>query len=628
MELTAEQRLAVDAGVGALRIVAGPGSGKTRVLTQRIQRFIEEGLCPSHRILAVTFSVKATHEMRRRLRASAGERANAVVIRTLHALALGIVKGAPRLAGAPEAFELGIPDARRDFLLEEVLDELRRDPAFPPNLHTPELAVQQIARLKHSDPFKLLRGDRSDPVVRLTLAFDERLWRCNVVSFDDLGVMALRALERDAGLLESLQNRYRAVFVDEYQDIDRTQYEIVRRIGAHGAVTVVGDDDQCIYSWRGADPSFLGNFDKEFPEAATVHLSTNHRCPRLVVEAANAVVSQNNVRIPKPLGASKPPGPPIAVARLPTLDHELTHVVSVVADLLNSGVEPREVAVLSRNNDLLQAFLVRMRSLGLPVAGENPLRNTQGTSLLHLVRSVAEGPGDPYFQGAVNIGRRRMTKSTFRTIGGDTPPGGSDVEHILRAWLAAEGRDDPSWPALAAFIEAVAAARHQRADKPPYDVLSEVFDKLELPREPTGNPHLDELEAAVRLALEIARQRGSAMGADAFAEVAAEMEEIRQSGGDDESGVNALTVHRSKGLEFDHVIVMGVQGDIFPNYRFASAGSPFMEEERRLFYVALTRAKTSLLLTNHARNGLARAQSEDEWDGFISELPQHLTRSV
>ena len=189
------------------------------------------------------------------------------------------------------------------------------------------------------------------------------------------------------------------------------------------------------------------------------------------------------------------------------------------------------------------------------------------------------------------------------------------------------GRNHASAAALTAFIATVDPARSPLSSKTPLDVLSEAFDKLELPRMPTGNPSLDQLKAAVRLALEVARQRGSVAGPEAFTEVVLELEELRQSGGDAEDGVSALTVHRSKGLEFDHVVVMGVQGDVFPNYKFANASPSIMEEERRLFYVALTRTKMSVLLTNHARDGAAGLLPHER-DGFITELPQHLTRQT
>lgn len=609
-----------------MRIVAGPGSGKTRVLTERIRFFVERGLFSPQHILAVTFTVKATQEMRARLSSTLGGRAGALTIRTLHSLALAIVRSAPRRAGAPRQFDVGIAPARLESMLGDVLDDLAADPDFPSALLDPSAAQQAIARIKHSAPERLLDSRyATDPEVRLIRALDHRVHSSEAVSFDDLGIMALRAITVDRSLAATVRARYQAVFVDEYQDINKTQLELIRKITSHGIITVVGDDDQCVYTWRGSDPSFLREFSEDHVASLTQFLSVNFRCPLAVVEAANSVIARNNDRIPKRLSPAKAGGTPIHVRRYSTREAELDAATTEIAALIQRGVSPSVIGVLARNNDLLQAFILRMRSEGLPVQGPNPLRSTGGTALLSLLRTVSDGPNGPHFGNAVNIGRRRIRKSVFRAITGASAPEPREIEAILRSWTEAAPRDALKAPVLE-FIGSVGSARRDLGVVPPESLLSALYDRLELPRSPLRTPRPDGLEAAVALSLEVARQRGSAASPEAFEDVVMELEELRRADQGFEDAVSALTVHRAKGLEFENVFVLGVQGDTFPNLHFAEADPGLMEEERRLFYVALTRTKSALVLSNHALLSAGARRGPDR-DGFLLELPHHLVKA-
>jgi DNA helicase-2/ATP-dependent DNA helicase PcrA len=614
MELTEEQRRAVDAPAGPLRIVAGPGSGKTRVVTQRIARFVETGRFRPHEILAVTFTVKATHEMRQRLTAALGSSAGAISVRTLHSLALAIIRRAPQVAGAPPAWEIGLTQERASALLDDVLDAFEHDSTFPRALLDSATAEREIARLKHCEPDLVLGEDRGEPALRLLREWDRRLHGAGVLTFDDLGIMALRVLDKSQTTRSAVEARYRAVFVDEYQDINRTQLELIRRVSTHGNVTVVGDDDQCIYAWRGSDPSFLRTFSEERPRSLTVRLSTNFRCPGPVVTAASAVIERNRHRLRKDLRAHTTEGPKITVRRYATVDAEIEAAVGQVAEHLQAEVPPGEVGVLSRNNDLLQSFIVRMRSEGLPVQGENPLRTTGGSAILSLLRTVLDGPGDPHLQRAVNIGRRRIRKSAFRRLAGGESLRPEDVEGVLATWTEAQPTEanEP----IRRFLTAVATARRAAILVPPSEVLSSLFDQLELPRVLSG-PRADGLDGAIALVLEVASQHA---GDDGLSMLVAELEELRRGDESFDEAVSALTVHRAKGLEFQHVILLGVQGDTFPNFRFAETDPKLMEEERRLFYVALTRTKSTLLVSNHALYAAGPVEGPRR-DGFIMELP-------
>jgi len=553
------------------------------------------------------------------------ERAKKISVKTLHALALSIVKHDPEGAGLPRLFELGISGRRRESLLEKALDSLRGTRDMPRQLLEPEKAWSAITHLKHSEPGRLIEEDGS-PEVELCRTFDTLVRKEHAVLFDDLGVAALRLIRARPEFLELLQRRHRAVFVDEFQDVDSTQFQLLEELAARRPVlTVVGDDDQCIYTWRGADPSFLRSFETRFEGAQTAFLRHNHRSTRTVVEAARAVIDHNQVRIQKPLITANSEGDQrIRVWRLGGIQDEVARVVDAVSRLLQRGVSPGDVAVLARNNDMVQAFVMEMRTEGLPVHADNPFRSSAGVNLLNLMRTVAEGPGDMHFQACVNLGRRRVRKSIFRTIARGVAMRPESVEATLRDWATNPGeKDDPSLKSITDFLGAVDQARKAVLDATPLQILERLVDSIELPRTATGVTEHDALHSAVALALEIARRQGPATGLESWRNAISELDELRQDNDSLDDAVSALTVHKSKGLEFKHVFMMGVQGDKFPNLKFAEMDPTSMEEERRLFYVGLTRAKHSLTISNHALYGAGNRKGVDK-DGFISEIPNHL----
>jgi len=264
-----------------------------------------------------------------------------------------------------------------------------------------------------------------------------------------------------------------------------------------------------------------------------------------------------------------------------------------------------------------------MRSEGLPVQGENPLRTTGGAALMSLLRTVSSKPGGLHFGNAVNIGTRRIRKSAFRVAAGSSTATG-DAEAILREWVDSEPKGGLKLP-VQGFIAAVDVARRDHPSQPPHSVLSALFDRLNLPVRASRTPRPDGLDAAVTLCLEVARVRGLSASPGGFLDVVMELEELRRSDTGLDEAVSALTVHRAKGLEFRTVFVLGVQGDTFPNLHFAQCDPEVMEAERRLFYVALTRTKEELLLSNHARCSAGARQGPDR-DGFIRDLPSSLVR--
>lgn len=634
-----EQQEAIQHPPGALRIVAGPGAGKTYVLTERIRHFVERLSVPPHRVLAVTFTVKAAHEMRRRLAATMEFAAAALTIKTLHAFGFQVIRRSPRAAGAPDPFELLV---RRSQLLrhaEAVFDELG---ALAASWHMfPEDALVKMALRKGAEPERALQreADSGDAVAAFQLAFDRRLRAQGLLTFDDLPLLALRACREDPPTLSSLRRHYDAIFVDEFQDVNETQRQLVELIADRpgASLTVVGDDDQSIYGWRGASPEILRSFDDRFRGASTCQLGTNYRSSQVIVEASTAVIDENTQRIPKDLRASRSGGSSIRVAYFASVHDEASSVAEEIEDLISvRGVPASDVAVLSRNNDLIQFVRPQLLERKIPVTGDDPLQTSQAQGLLSLVRTVLEGPGDWYFARALNVGRRRVLRSELRQIAGDAAMSPGQLEGRLADWLASDApaqMDKARRDELSRFAKIVAETRHRMTESSPADVLDHLFARLGIPTaapDDAPGPTAD-LSAAAALVRAVAEHRGSVPGAEALAEVLMDLEQMRSLGEGLDSGVHLLTVHRAKGLEFEFVYLLGVQDDRFPNMHFAAAQPALMEEERRLFYVAMTRAKTHLRVSGHgALPGIRLATGEElpDFSTLVREVPPSLREDV
>ena len=621
---TSEQIAAIDSAPGPLRIVAGPGTGKTYALTERIRHFVEETSFEPGRILAVTFTVKAKDVMRRRLRDSLGARAGKITVRTLHSLALTITRRAPADAGLPIGFAIETSQRRQLELLLKTLDRLRLDPAFPRELLDPSTAERSIAHLKHSEPMRILDPDGS-PEVRLCTEYDNRLRAHDVVTFDDLGVAALRVLRARPELLETLRLLHAAIFVDEFQDLNTTQFLLIRQLAeAHQIISVIGDDDQCVYAWRGADPDFLREFADYFPETRTLHLSANYRSTALLVQASQTLIDHNQIRIPKSMvSASSEAGARIRISRYDGAAQEVTRVLDQVAQLLERGIPAREVAVLARNNDLVQQFVVAARPRGVPLHAENPLRSSNGAKLLDLLRTVRDGPGDRFFQACVNLGERRLPPSEFRkrTVGLDVAP--QDVEGILYRIAEDAPLEEPRIGALRRFLGTLQDARRSLESTSPRAVLEHLLDELRFPAPALGEAESGSVHDVVDVLRAVALQYSDEAGREPWAQFIGELEELSLDVFRTEEAVTVTTAHRSKGLEFDHVFILGVQGDKFPNFRFAAVDTTQLEEERRLFYVAMTRARKHLHVSNHALHACTDLPIGQR-DGFIPEIPPDL----
>lgn len=626
-ELDENQRAAVAAPAGTVRIIAGPGSGKTRTLCARVCRFIDElGYAPRE-VLVLAFNVKACIEVRRRLREMSPTAGPRVKVSTYHALANSILRQDPQSVGLSSHFKVEVSSAPLERIGREVLEALAAEGLTDVNSlveGSPRVLLEKISCLKNLSPeyffqSSVKRKEKSWAIGRAAFMLEDLLRKRDSIVFDDMLVLALEILDLKASTAEWVKGRYRAIFVDEYQDINPTQLQLLEaHCSPDGALTVVGDDDQCIYEWRGASPRHLIDFEERFPQSSTYELGWNYRSTDVIVTAADSVIRGVKDRFPKQLTSARGPGPQIEIRLFSTGEDECSFVEDRVQALLRDGVPGNEIAVLARTKALLQTVAPKLQAAGVAVRGDAPLRNVEMKRLVAMLRAVANGPGDPGFPEAFTIGKRRLRNSAYSRIFSDGRPSPSDLEQRLREWSSGGQPEDTelqrAWTDALSFFVSLDSLRRV-ASQDQYSTV-EIVEGIRSAFMPEGSSAIDGLTQdlqtrPIELLLRLAHEQST------LPDLIDTIDELRALGGDDISdAVSICTIHRSKGLEFDHVLLVGVQDDIFPNCKVVED----LDQDTRLFYVALTRAKRHLTISNHQGE-----RGELECGHFMNQILSHST---
>jgi DNA helicase-2/ATP-dependent DNA helicase PcrA len=606
--LNPSQREAVTTTEGPLLVLAGAGTGKTRVITTRIAYLLSRGVDPAS-ILAVTFTNKAAGEMRDRVARLAGERAREITVGTFHAFCARILREHGQALGLVRKFT--ICDASDQ--LSAVKSAMRELRVYETAMHpSAVLARLSLGKNRMETPESFLaggNGSRHQLVASVWQRYQEFLARTRTLDFDDLLLQAVRLLREHGTVLEHYRKRYRHILVDEYQDTNQPQYEIVRQIGGeHRNVCVVGDDDQSIYGWRGADVRKILGFHWDFPGARIVRLQTNYRSTRPILAAANAVIRNNASRHEKALESARGAGEPVRFLRLKDEMAEAQVVVGEMRKLLRLDEgRPADFAILCRTQVQFRPFEAELRQNGLPyvVAG--------GLSFFDRkeVRDVVA-----FLKLAVNP---RDETSLLRII--NTPPRGVGKASLDRVLAFAT---DNGISAGEAFERAGEIEGLSPQSVAGYRALRDALDSSDLAGAgPHLVPRLQRFLEAIAYRDEVTRLYPDPMAREArwagvlevldFAENhvrrSAEpslhgfLEELALSSEDGpgekaeerKDAVSLMTLHAAKGLEFPHVFLVGMEEGLLPHARAVAEGG--VEEERRLAYVGITRARTTLTLS-------------------------------
>jgi DNA helicase-2/ATP-dependent DNA helicase PcrA len=616
--LNPAQREAVLHVDGPLLVLAGAGSGKTRVLTTRMARLIDQhGVDPS-RILAVTFTNKAAGEMKDRITRLLGRAPAGMWVGTFHAIGARMLRAAPHLVGRTAAFTIYDQDDTQS-VVKRVMErnKLNVKQFTPRGVHA-AISDAKNALVEPDEYANLAMDPFSRAVAVVYREMGEALRVANAVDFDDLLVLPVRLLAENPGELEKYRRKFRYLLVDEYQDTNRAQYQFVKLLaGGHGNLCVVGDDDQSIYGWRGADIRNILDFNKDFPEARVVRLEENYRSTPEVLDLANVVISANKGRMGKTLRATHRSGERVTATRCLDERDEADFIVEelVARRAQSSALTLRDVAILYRTNAQSRALEEALRKRALPYRLVGAVRfydRREIRDLMSYLKLVANPADDEAFRRAIAVPKRGLGEATIEQLSGAARAAGvpmlaAAVRPDLVAALRPAARG-----ALGEFAALVARFRESAREAAVDELLREIVDAIRYAEYlraegPESADRLDNVRELITGAAETVADEEGEVGLsplDHFLQRAMLVSELDKLGPDADA-VTLMTLHNAKGLEFPMVFISGLEDGLFPLAK-AYDDPALLEEERRLFYVGITRAERKLYLTHaeeRRRNG-------------------------
>jgi len=616
--LNPAQREAVLHVDGPLLVLAGAGSGKTRVLTTRIARLIDQhGVDPS-RILSVTFTNKAAGEMKERIARLLGRAPSGMWVGTFHAIGARMLRAAPHLVGRTAAFTIYDQDDTQS-VIKRLLERNRLDvKQFTPRGVHGAISDAKNALVTPDEYANLAMDPFSRAVAVVYRDLGEALRVANAVDFDDLLVLPVRLLAENPPELEKYRRKFKYVLVDEYQDTNRAQYQFIKLLaGGHGNVCVVGDDDQSIYGWRGADIRNILDFNKDFPEAHVVRLEENYRSTPEVLDLANVVISANKGRMGKTLRPTHRSGERVTAARCLDERDEADFIVEelVARRAQSSRLTLRDFAILYRTNAQSRAIEEALRKRALPYRIVGAVRfydRREIRDLMSYLKLVANPADDEAFRRAIAVPKRGLGEATIEQLStvareAGIPMLAAAVRPDLIAALRPAART-----ALGEFAALIArfreSAREAAVDELLRDIVEGVrYDEYLRAEGPESADRIDNVRELITGAAETVADEEGEVGLtplDHFLQKAMLVSELDKLGPDADA-VTLMTLHNAKGLEFPVVFISGLEDGLFPLAK-AYDDPALMEEERRLFYVGITRAERKLYLTHaeeRRRNG-------------------------
>jgi DNA helicase II / ATP-dependent DNA helicase PcrA len=637
--LNAPQRDAVTHGDGPLLILAGAGSGKTRVLTHRIAYLVHTGQARPDELLAITFTNKAAQEMRERVELLLGRSTRGMWVLTFHAACTRILRvEAPRLGYTRQFTIYDQADARR--LVKQCLDVVGADP----KRFTPAAVHAQISdaknRLRDAAAYRSMVDSYFEQTVADAFELYEReLVRFNAMDFDDLLARAVNVLELFPEVRERYQQAFQYVLVDEYQDTNHAQYRWLTLLaGERRNLAVVGDDAQSVYGFRGADIRNILDFGQDFPDAHVVKLEQNYRSTQTILSAANAVIAHNRDQVAKDLWTELGEGDPIKVRMLADEHAEARYVLSAIEGLVEDGVSRSEIAVFYRTNAqsrVLEDALVRAEVPYQVIGGTKFYERAEIKDAVAYLSLLANGADQVSFTRVANSPRRGIGQTSLSRVIAHAATLGEPVWDVASAADRVPGLGRAAVSAITRFMETMAELRElARGGTPVGELLEAVLarsgylEALEAERTFEAQGRIENLEEFVGVAREFDAGgeplpgSGEQNGLDAFLGQIALISDA-DTRRDDRGQITLMTLHNAKGLEYPIVFIIGCEEGVFPHSRSLDEGS--LEEERRLCYVGITRAMRDLTLTYARRRALFGAESFGLRSRFLDEIPGALT---
>jgi DNA helicase II / ATP-dependent DNA helicase PcrA len=638
-DLNPPQRRAVTHGEGPLLVLAGAGSGKTRVLTHRIAYLLANGLARPGEILAITFTNKAASEMRERVEALVGRATRAMWVTTFHSACARMLRADAERLGYSRSFTI-YDEADSLRMIKRCMAELQIDPKrFPPRALRAQISGAKN-RLLDVEAYRETQGSVFEQTAADVYGlYEKRMLEANAMDFDDLLVRTVNMTELYEDVRERWRRAFRHVLVDEYQDTNRAQYRLLQLLTAeHGNLMVVGDESQSIYGFRHADIGNILDFERDFPDAVTVKLEQNYRSSQTILSAANGVIERNRERIEKRLWSEAGEGHPVQLAELGDEHEEARWIAGEIERLVEEeGLSRSEIAVFYRTNAMsrvLEDTLVRFE-LPYQVIGGTKFYERAEIKDAVAYLSLLVNPSDAIsFARVVNSPRRGIGATSQGRLASHANTTGLAIWEVAGRVEEVPGMGAAAIKAISRFHETVeglrARAEKQRVARVLETVLHETgyLEALEAERTIEAEGRIENLQELIGVAAEFDANRelegeGAVPPLEEFLQqisLFTEQDKLER----DETLVTLMTLHNAKGLEYDTVFLIGLEEGVFPHMRALEEGGE--EEERRLAYVGITRARQRLYLTWARQRRIFGGRSEPGVPSrFIDELPAELT---
>jgi DNA helicase-2/ATP-dependent DNA helicase PcrA len=647
-KLNPEQREAVLHRDGPVLILAGAGSGKTRVITFRIAYLIGDGHADPDEVLAVTFTNKASQEMRERVESLIGSAAAGVWLSTFHSLCARLLRR--------EAPKIGLS---RDFVIYDSSDQVavvkqaQRELGIDDKLVPPRMALSRISQAKNRmEGPETLRGGwniRDEQIARIYERYLQALTDANALDFDDLLLKTVELFETSQQVREFYSRKFKYVMVDEYQDTNRPQYLLIRRLAeAHRNIAVVGDPDQSIYKWRGADLRNILDFEQDFGEAKVVRLEQNYRSTQTILDAASAVISQNRNRKHKRLWTDRKGGSKVVYFRGNDELEEADFITRTIKQFRSEDVDAT-MAILYRTNAQSRAVEDSLMLESIPyniIGGVRFYERKEIKDALAYLKLIMNPHDDVSLRRVINVPARGIGKGVMDSLQAidpdailrDAPPllaaGLQEVSSARSLWARlVYAVDDGKLAAratasLRVFRDLIAALADVARQDPVSITMGKMLDQtgylkdLRDENSEEANERAENLMELVSAAREYeTREPEASLGG--FVDRLSLLSEADEESGSREAKVWMMTMHAAKGLEFPLVIIAGLEEGLFPHSR-SSEDQEELEEERRLCYVGMTRAQSQLVLTSAARRRVFGEYQSTEPSRFLEEIPADL----
>ena len=613
--LNDRQKEAVSITEGPLLVLAGAGSGKTKVLTTKVAYLVlEKNIDPSN-ILAITFTNKAAKEMKERILNMVGAIGYKIQISTFHSFGLSILQKHYEKLGLSKNFTILDSDDSN-----VVIKNILKDMNYEENYRAIKSIISnnKNALIDSNEFERFVNNDYDEMILDIYKRYENRLKRNNSVDFDDLLMLPIILFRKYPSVLKEYQEQYRYILIDEYQDTNEAQYLLAKMISAkYKNICVVGDDSQSIYSWRGSNYKNILNFEKDYPDCKTVYLEQNYRSTKTIIEASNELIKNNVHRKDKNLWTDNEQGVKIEYHTALNEKDEAYYVIKEINKLVDEGVKLKDIAVLYRTNAQSQNFEKELVLSNIPykVVGSVYFYNRKEIKdLMAYLKLIYNKDDDVSLSRIINVPKRKIGKTTLDNLREKANSLNVSLYDAIDAGKELE------------FKKLIEELRNQKDEMTLVSFIELVLDKTglikELENEDTieAESRIENLKEFKTIAIQFEENYGIISLEDFLNEISlvADITEYRDS-----DGITLMTIHSAKGLEFDHVFIVGLEESIFPHLNSFESQEQ-LEEERRLCYVAITRAKKRLWLVNAEARIIYGNKVKNPESRFIKEIDNKL----